>query len=797
MTSERLQHIQNVFDSARDREPARRAAFLAEACRGDEELRREVESLLAQNDREGGFLSAPPLWAGERPAIEVAANWLANSTAPRMAAGVQLGPYKSEAQIGAGGMGEVWRARDTRWGRVVAIKILHQRYSQRFKQEARAITALNHPNICQIYDTGPDYLVLEYVDGKPPKGPLSAQETLRLALQIASALEEAHARGILHRDLKPSNILVTAKGTAKLLDFGLAKIARGPDDDVTKTLEGTVVGTAAYMAPEQAQGKPLDHRSDIFSFGAVLYEMVSGERAFRGDSMVGVLSAVVRDDPQPLACSPEIAHLVTRCLRKAPSERFQTMAEVRAALEAISEKPRDQPSVAVLPFANLTRDADDEYFSDGLAEEIINLLARIPGLNVTARTSSFAFRGKEQDITGIAEALRVRTVLEGSVRRSGSRIRVTVQLINAKDGYHLWSERYDREMTDVFAMQDEMAAAVAGALQVKLTGKPAAMRAHQPDFSAYDTALKGFYQLRKISPEGLARAEEYFKQAIALDPQWAQPHCGLGVLHMLLGSFGLRPLTQMVAQARAEAEKALELSPGDPNAHRVLGDIAGPHDYDWRGAEEHFRLARASEPIPSHIRISYARAYLAPQGRFEEAFEEMAKAIAQDPLNAVLRGVRAGIFFWAGMYERSIIEAREAMELGERSHLPLITMANCYFYQSRFEEARQAAEEAFRLAPWDPVPVGFLARLLMDAGEKDRAKELLVNLSKMFPAGMVTYHLCGSEIDAALDWYEKAIEQHQPFAAWWASSAQLRPLRASPRWPKLAKMMNFTESFAG
>lgn len=785
MTSERLQQIQNVYHSAQDQEPAGRAAFLAEACRGDEELRREVEALLAQNDREGVL---------ERPAMEFAANWLADSTPRRMAAGTQLGPYQIETYIGAGGMGEVWKARDTRLGRAVAIKILDRRFSARFEREARAISALNHPNICQIHDIGPDFLVLEYIDGRPLQGGLSPQETARLALQIASAVEEAHARGILHRDLKPSNILITPKGTAKLLDFGLAKVASGPDDDVTKTLEGTVVGTAAYMSPEQAQGKPLDHRSDIFSFGAVLYEMVSGERAFRGNSTVDVLSAVVRDDPRPLSYSPEMARVVTRCLRKAPSERFQTMAEVRAALEAISEKPGDQPSIAVLPFANMTRNADDEYFSDGLAEEIINLLAQIPGLNVTARTSSFAFRGKEQDITGIAEALRVRTVLEGSVRRAGSRIRVTMQLINALDGYHLWSERYDREMTDVFAMQDEIAAAVAAALQMKLTGKPAARRVHQPDLSAYDIALKGFFQLRKLSPEGFAHAEEYFKQAIALDPQWPQPHCALGVLYNLLGSLGLRPLSEMAPLARAEAEGALELSPGEPDAHRVLGTIAATHDYDWKGAEEHFRLARASEPIPSHIRLSYAWDYLVPLGRFEEASQELAQAIAKDPLNFVLRGVRAGTFFFAGMYERAIGEAREAMEVGDRSHFPLVTIAECCFYQSRFEEARQAAEEAFRVAPWDAVTTGFLARLLMDAGEKDRAAELLARLPKMMPSGMVKYHLCGSEIDAALDWYEKAIEERRSFAAQWASAAHLKPLRSSPRWPKLARMMNLPDT---
>ncbi len=348
--------------------------------------------------------------------------------------GDRLGPYEIVALIGAGGMGEVYKARDTRLDRIVAIKQLKGVHSARFEQEARAIAALNHPHICQIFDVGPDYLVLEFVEGALLQGPLRVEEALPRALQIARALEAAHRRGILHRDLKPANVMVTEAG-AKLLDFGLAKLSSNSDSTTTQTIEGTILGTAAYMAPEQAEGKPLDARSDIFSFGAVLYEMLSGNRAFGGTSTVTVLSAVLRDEPAPLDAPAELQRIVARCLAKNPNDRFPNMGELTVALEQVSVKPRDtQPSIAVLPFANMSRDPDDEFFSDGLAEEILNLLAKIPGLNVTARTSSFAFRGKEQDITRIAQTLRVRSILEGSVRRAGSRIRVTAQLINAADG---------------------------------------------------------------------------------------------------------------------------------------------------------------------------------------------------------------------------------------------------------------------------------------------------------------------------------------------------------------------------
>jgi eukaryotic-like serine/threonine-protein kinase len=307
--------------------------------------------------------------------------------------GTHLGPYEIVADLGAGGMGEVWKARDTRLGRDVAIKRLTGQHSKRFEQEARAIAALNHPHICQIYDVGPDYLVLEYVEGQPLRGPLPADEAVRLALQIASALEEAHRHGILHRDLKPANIMVTGRSVsgpsgapvAKLLDFGLAKLITA-DADVTRTEEGTVLGTAAYMSPEQAEGRPLDARSDIFSFGAVLYEMLSGTRAFAGHTAAQVLSAVLRDDPAPLPQAPSaVDRMVRRCLSKNPDNRFQTMQEVKASLEGISTKPGDlQPSIAVLPFANMSGDKEQEYFSDGLAEEIINALTHIAGLKVTA-----------------------------------------------------------------------------------------------------------------------------------------------------------------------------------------------------------------------------------------------------------------------------------------------------------------------------------------------------------------------------------------------------------------------------
>ena len=448
--------------------------------------------------------------------------------------GARLGPYEVVCLLGAGGMGEVWKAHDPRLSRDVAIKVLPPEFAsdadrqRRFEREARAIAGLNHPHICQIYDIGPGYLVLEHIDGTTPRGPLPPGEAVQMARQIAAALEVAHGKNILHRDLKPANILVTPAGQAKLLDFGLATLTVA-DEDVTRTLDGVVIGTAPYMSPEQAEGGSLDHRSDIFSFGAVLYELLTGNRAFGGATALQALKAVTSDEPPPFEAPVSVERIVRRCLRKRPADRFQTMAEVSAALEGCASAdptPVARASIAVLAFANMSADPEAEYFSDGLAEEIINALAQVPALKVIARTSAFAYKGRNEDVRRIGDTLGVAHVLEGSVRRAGNRIRVTAQLIAASDGSHLWSERYDREMADVFAIQDDIAQAITGALQVKLAS-PASTR-HVPRLSAHDLVLRGRHHTLKNTPASFALAIKCFEQAIAMDPQLWRAACQPG-----------------------------------------------------------------------------------------------------------------------------------------------------------------------------------------------------------------------------------------------------------------------------
>jgi serine/threonine-protein kinase len=776
MNAGRWAEIEPLYHAALAKVPEERASYLEAACGEDPALRKEVESLLAFAD---GSLESPA------PRSELARIW-DQAAAPDGRAvdapPTAIGWYLIIGLIGEGGQAEVWKARDTRLDRIVANKRLKAEHNARFKEEARAIAALNHPNICALYDIGVDYLVMEYVEGAPVCGPMPVEQALKLAIQIAGALEEAHGKGILHRDLKPSNILVTVKGAAKLLDFGLAKLVS--DSDTTQTMTGGLMGTPMYMAPEQAEGKAADRRSDVFSFGAVLYEMLAGRRAF--DS----LAAVVRDIPKPLEAPGEVAGIVTRCLAKSPVDRYQTMAELKAALERTSVQPaRQQPSIAVLPFANMSRDPDDEFFSDGLAEEIMNTLAHLPGLKVTARTSAFAFRGKEQDIRKIAEALNVRTILEGSVRRSGSRIRVTAQLINADDGYHLWSERYDREMADVFAMQDEIAAAIARALEFKLVGKPAT-RSHLPDLRAYEAFLRGRNEIHKLTPDAVARAKEYFLDAIALDPEYENPYAAIGQCDFVLWVSGQRSAADVAPALLARARKALELSPADAQAHWALGVVAAFYNYDWKEAEEQFRLALAAEQVPPEVRHTTASFYLCGLGRFQEALRQVEKALEEDPLNVRFRGEYAIGLSHAEMHDRAIAAAQTAVEMDESHWYSYLALTQSYVLTGRLVEARAAAEKAAQLAPWNAAVQGFLTGILARLGDKNHADALLLKLGHTNPAGMFSYHLLCSEIDAAANWYARMIEQRTPLAVALAASPLLKPLRSNPRWPALAKMMN-------
>jgi len=537
------------------------------------------------------------------------------------------------------------------------------------------------------------------------------------------------------------------------------------------------------MSPEQASGNTVDARSDIFSFGAVLYEMLCGQRAFDGGSNVAMMAAVLRDEPQPLHSTPELVQIVRRCLRKSPADRFQTMTEVKASLAAVKLHEL-APAIAVLPFANMSSDKEQEYFSDGLAEEIINALTQIPGLKVTARTSAFAFRGKEQDITKIAEALHVSTILEGSVRKSGNQLRVTAQLINAADGYHLWSQRYDRELADVFAVQDEIAAAIASALRVKLTGKSAGRRTHQPNLRAYEAFLRGRHLV--FSLESTVAAREAFEQAIALDPEYSEPYAELATWHLIQALVWARSAQEKMPAARTYAQKALELTPAEPRAHAVLGGVAALYDHDWNKAGERFRLALAAEHVPPEVRFRCAVLYLVPLGRYREALDLIENAVEQDPLNIAFRGVFA-LALGSESPDRAAAEARKAIEIDERHWMPNYAMSMNHLRRGELAEARQFAERSARGAPSIPLTAGLLAGILRRLGENAQADGVLSTLKA--PSGLVMYYIACSEIDAAADWFAKAIAQGEFQPLMWICADSFR-LRSTPPWLAIARMMN-------
>ena len=747
-----------------------------------------------------------------------------------LSAGEKLGPYEILAPIGAGGMGEVYNAKDTRLGRAVAIKTLNGEHGDRFEREARAIAALNHPNICALYDVGTlpsgvSYLVMEFIEGVPLAGPLPPDTALRQAMQIADALSAAHAKGITHRDLKPANILVTAAGI-KLLDFGLAQLSRNGREQVVDatasigmTQAGTILGTAAYMSPEQAEGKAVDARSDIFSFGLVLYEMLSGRRAFSGDSSIAIMAAILHKEPEPLAVSPALQGLLVRCLRKSPADRFQSMTEVKEALRAANsaislpgsaavpsaESQRQAadrtPSIAVLPFANMSRSEEDEYFSDGLAEEIINALTQVPELKVIARTSAFAFKGKNEDIRKIAETLGVSSILEGSVRRAGPKIRVTAQLIRAEDGTHLWSQRYESEMTDVFAIQDEISAAIVEQLRLNLTGQSLVKRA-VTNVAAYDATLEGRHHLSKWTPSSNDRARQCFERAIALDPEYAPAYAGLAEYHVGQAAIGLAGPLQALPLGRRAALRALALDPQLPEAHAIAGHICAELDYDWAASEQHYLKAIESNPAAAAVRYSYAYWCLRPTGRFAETFAEIERALELDPLSQSYGAVRAYLLTFTGRYEEAARVARASLGMDPSYSLGQFVLSYILACKGDADEAVDLIERALQIHGRYPLALAWAGAVFGLSGRAEAAEGILADLKALasktdLAAGPLTVVSCLlGHTDEAFQWAARAIDQRDPQVIGLKSTPMFEILRSDPRYPALLARMNLTPSEA-
>ena len=566
----------------------------------------------------------------------------------RLLPGSSLGPYSIVAPLGVGGMGEVYRARDPRLGREVAIKLLPEDVAAsperlaRFEREARTVAALNHPNIVTIHSIeeagGVRFLTMELVEGDTLDRAAAAQPGLARALDwaiaLADALSAAHDRGIVHRDLKPANVMVTRDGRLKVLDFGLARVEdRGPGDglltmaqtmDAPLSTPGVAMGTVPYMAPEQVRGEAVDARADLFSFGILLYELVTGRRPFAGQSWADVSSSILRDAPPPILAvrgdlPRDLERIVMRCLDKDRDRRFQTARDVRNELELVRRDlalgapspaaapaaapapAKETPSIAVLPFANRSASADDEYFSDGLADELQNVLAKIRGLRVAARTSSATFKGKSVAIGEVGQALGVATVLEGSVRKSGNRVRIAVQLVNVADGFPLWSEAYDRTLEDVFAVQDDIAQAVVKELRQRLLGEApdsdasrevkaeiaAAGKGRTANPEAHRLYLQGRHMLDRLNKDDVANGLALVRQALEIDPAFSLAWVAVAIANIYRGGWGWAPVTASYEEARAAVNQALAIEPDLPEAWVARARIEAYYDRD-------FGLARAS-----------------------------------------------------------------------------------------------------------------------------------------------------------------------------------------------------------
>ena len=518
-------------------------------------------------------------------------------------------------------MGVVYLAHDPRLDRHVAIKLLpldltrDETAKQRFLQEAKAASALDHLNICTIFEINetPDgqlYLVMAHYEGETLKeriarGPLELDDAIDVATQVGQGLAEAHGAGIVHRDIKPANLLVTKTGVVKILDFGLAKLAG--TEGVTQT--GTTVGTVSYMSPEQARGQQVDHRTDIWSLGVVLYEMLAGTPPFQGENLLSLSNAILESEQSSLTGKSSSAQgVITHALHKDRGRRYQAVSDLLGELRKLQSSPDSPtvvapaqlnvPSIAVLPFANMSADPEQEYFCDGLAEELIDALARLEGLRVVSRTSSFQFRGTGHDLREICDKLTVNTVLEGSVRKVGNRLRINAQLINAEDGYHLWSERYDRTMDDVFAVQDEIAQSVVEKLKVKLLGAADAPLVKRPtdNLEAYNLVLQGRYYTVRATAAALEKGLACFTQALALEPAYAQAQAGIALAHALRAIVSLATPHTVMPDAKEAALKALALDETVADAHFSLGYVLHYYEWDWAGAERAYRRALELNP---------------------------------------------------------------------------------------------------------------------------------------------------------------------------------------------------------
>jgi len=714
-----------------------------------------------------------------------------------------LAHYKVIECIGEGGMGAVYLAEDTNLNRKVALKVLTGDMAssaeriERFRREAQAVAALNHPNIVTIHsiEESPEghFITMELVQGKRldqliTGDGLSSERMLEIVEPLTRALVAAHARGIVHRDLKPANIMVTDDGTVKILDFGLAKL-HAPSDSgehteintQTLTKVGSIVGTVPYMSPEQVQGRKIDHRTDIFSLGVILYEMATGRRPFAGDTQAEVVSSILRDAPRSIEESrPDVpgqfARIIARCLEKEPDLRYQSATDIQKALSHIGEavqgkKGGGRPSVAVLPFVDMSPEKDQDYFCEGLAEELINALVGVEDLQVASRTSAFRFKGAQSDIREIGRRLGVSTVLEGSVRKAGNQVRIGVQLVNIEDGYHLWSSRYDRELKDVFAIQDEIAQKIVEALQVTLSPGAKSRKAEKAapaDVQAYDYYLKGrkfFYEFRA---KGFELARQMFARAIVIDDKYARAYAGVADCCSILYTY-FDSSEANLKEADTASRKAVEIDPEDAEAHASRG-LALSLIGKFEEADREFKRAIELNAKLYEAHYLYARA-LFGQGRHEEAAHQFEEACRVNPED----------------YQARMFLAQTYQKLGRRA----IAAAS-------LKKSVEAVRKHLAFNADDARALYLGAAGLVDLGELEVAQEWVAKALEIDPDdALVLYNVACiyaqlGDYDKSLDCLERSFEISGSFTflGWMKNDPYFDPVREHPRYKAIIERLD-------
>lgn len=756
--------------------------------------------------------------------------------------GTRLGTYQVIGALGAGGMGEVYRARDLRLGREVALKVLPAAFSNdaerraRFEREARTVAGLNHPNIVVLHsveeEDGIHFLTLEMVEGQNLEqlvmpGGLPLRRVLDLGIALTDALAAAHQRNVVHRDLKPANVMVTPEGRVKVLDFGLARSApptpdgtSGPGPASLVSTSGAIIGTVPYMAPEQICGEAVDARTDLYSLGVLLYELATGRRPFHGTAWAEVGPSILMETPAPLSSlrgdlPGELDRIVARCLEKTPAARFQSALEVGHELRQLKQAMASPspaapsgvvPSIAVLPFVNRSRDEDDEYFSDGLADEILSVLSKIRGLRVAARTSSFYFKGKDVTLAQVGQALHVATVLEGSVRKAGNRVRIAVQLVNVSDGYHLWSETYDRTLEDIFAVQDDIARAVVQELRSTLIGRTpesgaagelkaelaVAAKGRGTDPEAHRLFLLGRYRLSRFDREGFAAAVAHLQRAVELDPGHALAWAGLSRAHSFGAAWSMESVREGNALAREAARRALALEPGLAEGHVAMGLVQYWHDWDWNGADASFRLARDAAPGNADA-VTGAGMLAYSLNRLGEAMALGRLAIERDPLSVTAHHRFGRACAAAGRLPEAVEAFRKALEIspeGMETHCYLALLVNSLGRNSEaLAEAMQEPSSGLRL--WALATVHHAGG--RPAASDEALRELIENHGETSAYQIASIYGARAEADAAFEWLERARQARDAGLVDTMPALALRGLHSDPRWNAFLRRMGLRD----